>query len=158
MINFELPSDANNYLYEHVRLLLSSFSRIAGRKLVDVDLESPDLGKTIFYGQFSLVSHNTLEDPVFNYGNQTALDLFEMSWQEFTSLPSRKSAETLNREERARLLKNVTEKGFIDDYTGIRISSSGKRFRIDNAIVWNVIDEQGIYHGQAAFFKDWIYV
>ena len=50
------------------------------------------------------------------------------------------------------LLDRVTSSGFIDDYAGIRISAKGRRFRIENAIVWNLIDADGVRHGQAATF------
>jgi len=49
----------------------------------------------------------------------------------------------------------VRENGFIDDYSGIRISSTGRRFHIRQAIVWNVLDEDGRYAGQAATFSSW---
>jgi len=56
-----------------------------------------------------------------------------MSWAELTRTPSRLTAEAPNREERARLLAAVTARGFIDDYSGVRISKSGRRFRIARA-------------------------
>ncbi len=52
----------------------------------------------------------------------------------------------------------VTRKGFIDDYRGIRISKTGRRFLIDNATVWNLLDENGAHYGQAATFSAWKYV
>ena len=42
---------------------------------------------------------------------------------------SASAAEAPLREERARLLAAVAANGFIDDYSGIRISKSGRRFR-----------------------------
>jgi hypothetical protein len=45
--------------------------------------------------------------------------------------------------------------GFVDDYAGVRISRTGKRFRIEQAIVWNVVDAEGKDHGQAATFAHW---
>ena len=90
-----------------------------------------------------------------NYGNAAALALWEMSWPELTRTPSRLTAEAPNREERARLLAAVTAHGFIDDYSGIRISKSGRRFRIARATVWNLLDERGNYAGQAAAFSQW---
>jgi len=63
--------------------------------------------------------------------------------------------EAPNREERARLLAAVTARGFIDDYSGIRISKTGRRFRIAQATVWNLLDEHGRYAGQAAMFSRW---
>ena len=91
----------------------------------------------------------------FNYGNAAALRLFEMTWAEFTALPSRLSAEPTHRDERARLLDTVARQGFIDDYRGIRISKSGARFTIEQATVWNVIDDSGTLVGQAATFSAW---
>lgn len=104
---------------------------------------------------FAVVSHGTEPDPVFNYGNRVALQLFEMSWEAFTALPSRLSAEPLLQSERERLLQRVAQNGYIDDYTGIRISASGKRFLIRNATVWNLLDEAGQPCGQAALLRDW---
>ena len=57
--------------------------------------------------------------------------------------PSRLTAEAPNREERARLLAAVTTRGFIDDYSGIRISNTGRRFRIAQATVWNLLMNVG---------------
>jgi hypothetical protein len=105
-----------------------------------------------------LVSHGTQADPVLNYGNATALALWEMSWAEFTQTPSRLTAEAPNREERARLLAAVTAHGFIDDYSGVRISKNGRRFRISQATVWNLLTENGLPCGQAASFNSWTWL
>jgi len=107
------------------------------------------------WASFAVVSHNTASDPVFNYANRTALQLFEMSWTQFTALPSRLSAEPMLQEERERLLQRVAERGFIEDYSGVRISASGRRFIIRNATVWNLQDEQGRPYGQAALLREW---
>lgn len=111
-----------------------------------------------FNAPFVLVSHGTESDPILNYGNQAALGLWEMTWAELAGTPSRLTAEAPNREERARLLAAVTARGFIDDYSGIRISKSGRRFRIAQATVWNLLDENQIYCGQAAMFSDWEFI
>ncbi len=107
---------------------------------------------------FVLVSHGPEADPILNYGNRRALELWEMGWEEFTRTPSRLTAEVPDRAERARLLAEVGRKGFIDDYSGIRISKGGRRFRIAGATVWNLVDERGEYRGQAATFSDWTYL
>jgi len=100
----------------------------------------------------AIVAHGTEADPVFFYGNRLALNFFEMSFDEFTRLPSRFSAEPLAREERAKLLERVTRQGYADNYSGMRIASSGKRFMIADGTVWNLVDEQGNHQGQAAVF------
>jgi hypothetical protein len=61
----------------------------------------------------------------------------------------------VHRDERARLLERTTRDGFVDDYQGIRISSTGRRFQIDQAIVWNLVDARGERVGQAATFSEW---
>lgn len=149
------PSPENDYLGEHAELILSSLLRMTGRNLVDPALSDKERYRSLFEAPFAVVSHNTEVDPVFNYGNKVALELFEMKWVDFINLPSRLSAEQQNRDERQRLLARVTEYGFIDDYKGVRISSSGKRFLVDDSIVWNMIDENGIYRGQAAVLYKW---
>lgn len=69
-------------------------------------------------------------DRLFNYGNRRALELWELSWEEFTCMPSHKSAEPVTQEERDRLLALAPTKGFVSNYSGVRISSTGKRFYI----------------------------
>jgi len=117
-----------------------------------------ETARALFHAPFAVVSHDTADDPVFNYANQKALELFEMDWQSITHTPSRLSAETVNREERQRLLAQVSANGFIDDYSGVRISASGRRFRIENATVWNLVDAEGRNAGQAAMFSNWLFV
>lgn len=154
MSRFKKPCPQNGYLSAHAELLISSYQHWTGKLLLQQDLSGVEKYRALFLAPFGVVSHGTEDDPVFNYANQTALDVFEMNWSEFTHLASRKSAEPVNRSEREQLMTRVTQYGFIDDYRGIRISATGKRFMIEEATVWNVIDEQGVYFGQAAvFFK-----
>ena len=81
-----------------------------------------------------------------------------MSWEEFTALPSRLSAETVNQKERAKLLDAVTQRGYINNYSGIRISKSGRRFMIHDATVWNLMTPEGQFYGQAALIRNWEYL
>ncbi len=50
------------------------------------------------------------------------------------------------------MLASITERGFIDDYSGIRISTKGRRFYIDQAVIWTLRDTVGHKLGQAAAF------
>ena len=114
--------------------------------------DSAALREAIWNAPRAIVAHGTEDDPVFFYGNRLALQLFEMSFDEFALLPSRFSAEPLAREERARLLEQVTGQGYVDGYSGMRIAKSGRRFMIADGTVWNLIDEKGLHQGQAAVF------
>jgi hypothetical protein len=89
---------------------------------------------------------------VFTYGNLAAQRRFGFTWAELTALPSRLSAEPVHRDERARLLEAVARRGFVEDYAGVRIAKGGGRFRIERAVVWNLLDEAGVHRGQAATF------
>ncbi len=111
---------------------------------------------SLWSAPLAIVAHGTEPDPVFYFGNRIALTLFEMDFETFTRLPSRFSAEPLLREERARLLEGVTRNGIIEDYAGVRISATGKRFQISNASVWNLTDPSGEAVGQAAAFAEWV--
>ena len=64
----------------------------------------------------------------------------------------------MHQDERALSMSRVTQQGYIDDYRGVRISKSGRRFFIDQATVWNLRDENGAHCGQAATFSRWRYV
>jgi len=154
MLDLPVPSQENDFYENHIELLLNSYRSLLGRPLLEPSAGLP-LGQQVFEADFALLSHNTDADPLFNYANQTALDLFELSWSEFVGLPSRFSAEPVNREERERLLNQVASQGYIDNYAGVRIAKSGKRFLIERAVVWNVYDNQRNYYGQAACFSDW---
>lgn len=144
-------------LQHHAVDLLRSHRTLTGRDLIpEIDLSDPaTVARKVFEAPFVIVSHGTESDPILNYGNATALKLWEMSWDTFTRTPSRLTAEPPNRDERARLLAEVTARGFIDNYSGIRISKTGRRFRIERATVWNVADESGLHIGQAATFDRW---
>ncbi|OQK16386.1 MEKHLA domain-containing protein [Methyloprofundus sedimenti] len=151
----KVPSPENGYLNKHAELLISSYHRWTGKDLVKPEHSDGDMYRALFQAPYAVVSHNTEDIPIFNYGNQTALSVFEMDWTEFTSLASQKSAEPVNQAERERLLARVSKLGFIDDYKGVRISSTGRHFLIENATVWNVVDARGEYYGQAAVFYKW---
>jgi hypothetical protein len=150
------PSAANAWLAPHATLLLASFERLVGRALVPAGPAPAGRARALYEAPFVVLSHGGGPDPVFTYGNLAAQRLFELSWDELTRLPSRLSAEPLHREERERLLAEVARRGFVDDYRGVRIARSGRRFRIERAIVWNVLDPRGVPCGQAATFDAWV--
>lgn len=139
----------------HALLLQSSYQRLFGKPLLNSTATGAEFAAQLFNAPFALASHNTDPDPLFNYANACALQLFEFDITEFVTIPSRFSAEPVNREERAQLLAQVTQHGYIDHYQGIRISKSGRRFEIRNATVWNIVDEHHVYRGQAACFQEW---
>lgn len=150
----ERPSDLQ-WLRTHVARLRASYRRLTGRDLIAPDTAEADAPAILDCAGFAVVSHGTEADPVFNYANRCALELFATNWTAFTRLPSRFSAEEPNRDARAALLARVEQHGFADDYRGVRIGFDGRRFVIEDATVWTVSDERGEPAGQAARIGRW---
>ena len=147
------PPAATDDALQRLRLVVSSYQRLTGRQLIEPS--HANLWQACWTAPRVIVAHGMEADPIFFYGNELALGCFELDFAAFTRLPSRYSAEPLLREERDALLTRVRDHGFIDDYAGVRISASGRRFRIEQATVWNLLDENGERHGQAATFERW---
>jgi hypothetical protein len=147
-----------DWIIAHSQTLARSFKHFTGQDLLAGHFSETELAQKIFESPFVVVSHGTETDPILNYGNQAALALWEMTWEEFTRTPSRLTAETPKQEERARLLEAVTRRGFIDHYSGVRISKSGRRFEISRATVWNLVSGMGQPCGQAATFSEWRFI
>jgi len=137
------------------QLLLNSFRHWLGRELIERKGSPEEQAKALYHAPFVVVSHGIEADPVLKYGNKAALELWEMEWEQFTHTPSRLTAEPVNQAQRARMLAQAQEKGFIDNYKGVRISGSGKRFLVEQAMVWNVVGIEGEQGGQAATFSKW---
>ena len=145
------PSDA--VPDEKLRLIVESHRRLTGEHLLDdVTPQDEALRRALWEAPRAIVAHGTETDPVFFYGNRLALRSFGMSFEEFIRLPSRLSAEPQVQEARARLLEQVARRGFVDGYSGMRIARDGRRFMIADGTVWNLTDETGTCHGQAAVF------
>ncbi len=141
---------------ESAQLILTNYRRHFGRDLVAMD-DPSRAAQNLFETPRAVLSALGPfgSDHIFNYANRAALELFEYSWDELMGKPSSASAEPVHRDERRRLLDAVGQHGFIEDYSGIRITQNGRRFRIKKATVFNLADDAGNYIGQAATFADW---
>ncbi len=148
------PAPDNSFKFAHAELLLNSHRILLKRDLLDPS--ATEIGRALYDAPMVVLAHDTAADPMFFYGNLAAQRLFEMRWEELVQLPSRFSAEQVAREERQRLLDLVTRQGYIDNYAGVRIAKSGKRFLIEQATVWNLLGAEGQVVGQAAAFDHWV--
>ncbi|RKN83987.1 MEKHLA domain-containing protein [Paenibacillus ginsengarvi] len=143
---------------EHAKLIMDSYIRLTGKSLLE---EMPAAGEEferLFAAPLVVLSHGTEADPILNFGSGKALTLWEMDWDTFTRTPSRLTAEPMVREDRAKFLEAVGAKGYIDGYTGVRISRTGRKFYIIETTVWNLADESGTFRGQAAAFREHSYL
>lgn len=140
---------------DRMQLIIDSYARLTGHALLS---ESATCPETLWHAPFAVIAHSTEADPIFFYGNKTAIELFETDAASLIAIPSRHSAKPVNREERARLFERVAQAGFIDDYAGDRITTTGREFRIEQATVWNLLDENNEIQGQAARFDSWLWL
>jgi hypothetical protein len=147
------PSAANSFQEEYVRLAFASLERWSGRNLIkDLKLPLECLGESVYYGDFYLLTHNGAPDPVLNYGNRRALEQWECTWSQLTSMYARDTAKSDEQSARQLVMSEVLQKGFLAGYNGERISRTGKLFRIQDVIIWNIVGAQNQLIGQAAFF------
>jgi hypothetical protein len=146
------------WVIEWTQYLLDSYVHWLKKELIPRQGSSLEQAERLFNCPLVVVSHGLQDDPILNYGNRTALTLWEMDWDQLTHTPSRQTAEPVNREERARMLNQARSQGYIADYRGVRISRSGRRFLVDRATVWNVRQPDGAPLGQAATFSHWTFL
>ncbi|MDH5738753.1 MAG: MEKHLA domain-containing protein [Nitrospira sp.] len=135
--------------------LLDSYCHWTGLELIERTGDTTQQARVLFEASFVIVSHGVEPDPILNYGNQTALDLWELPWDQFIKTPSRLTAEPDDRDERGRMLERARRNGYFDGYRGVRISSTGRRFLVEQALIWTVIDLAGRPIGQSATFSQW---
>ena len=133
---------------ERLALIVKSFERLMGEALVPP-------GEDLWSMPRAVVAHGTEDVPRFFYGNALALELFAMRAEQFIGLPSHESVEPALREERAAMLARLERDDVVTGYSGVRIAVDGRRFRIERAVVWNLLDKHGGRRGQAAAFADW---
>jgi len=128
-------------------LIAASYHRLTGAPLAG--------GGELWDAPIAVVAHGTEAIPRFFYANRLALDLFKMSAGTFIGMESRLSAGPADREERAAMLARLNAAEVVTGYGGVRVAGDGSTFPIENAVIWNLLDEAGQRHGQAAAFADW---
>lgn len=123
--NTEFPWQQPNVCRHSQRLILS-FQHLLGRPLIasDDDDQPLQIAQRLFEAPFVLISHGIEADPIFNYGNRRALEFWQMNWDEFVRMPSRKTAEPVEPEERDRLLAQTQTVGFCH-FQAVRITPTG---------------------------------
>ena len=136
-------------------ILAVSYATVVGEPLVPEGMPDTEAATWLYEAPFALLAQDTSPDPLFVYANLTAQERFEYNWDEFAGLPSRLSAGGQAREERRLFMEAVRLRGYANDYRGLRIAKSGRRFWIEDATVWNVISLQFGLVGQAALIRRW---
>jgi len=68
------------------QLLLDSYEKLLGHQLIERKGNAQAQAQALFFAPLVVASHGTEADPILNYGNQKALDLWEMTWDNFIKL------------------------------------------------------------------------
>lgn len=134
-----------------------SYRQLTGEDVVEDD-SSGDIGDALYEADDLLLCHDGAADPLFTYANEAAQQVFELGWNEFIGMPSRLSAAPDAQTDRNELISQATESGFFTGYSGVRVSSSGRKFVIQDAVLWRVSDEAGHVLGLACRVPKWRYV
>lgn len=137
------------------QVLLDSHARLTGGELIARSGDPLDEAERLFMAPFVVASHDTAAEPILNYGNRAALALWELPWERFVRTPSRDTAEAPRQQERQRVLEEVGRRGYVTGYSGVRISATGRRFRIHDVTIWDLSNRDGRRVGQAATFRHW---
>ena len=149
---------ANPQIVQWCQYLLDSYAYWLNQELIHRHGTLLEQAERLFNSSFVVASHGAEDDPILNYGNQTALNLWSMNWEQFIRTPSRLTAEPVNRKERACMLEQARTQGYISDYRGVRISGTGQRFLVEQAVIWNIRKPDRTAIGQGATFSTWKYL
>ena len=155
MLSIPFPESDFDFVLNQTELVLSSYRRWMSRELIPPQDNPYEQAQALFDAPIVVAASDNAEEPRLIYGNRKALELWELSWREFIQLPARQTAESVEQEARDKFLDEVRRNGYIVDYSGVRISSTGRRFWIRQARVWNLLDDQEQYRGQAVAFDRW---
>jgi len=128
------------------RRIAEGYRRAEGRDLAVAD--------ELYAHPWAVLCHDTGPDPLFVYANLTAQRLWERPLTQFVGWPSRFTAPE---EERAARAAALREGDVVRGYQGVRISASGRRFRISDAMIFTVTQD-GLVVGQAAVVPRWEYL
>jgi hypothetical protein len=142
-------------------LILHSHRRTYARSLLTGNgggRSGRQAAQELFAAATVVLAHDGASDPRLIYANRAALLLWRRRWQEMVGMPSRLTAEPAERQARAAALNLAQRREAIEGYGGIRIDSRGRRFQIEGARLWTIMDGAGQACGQAAAFASWWWV
>lgn len=157
--NLARPGEDNDYQSGFVARVLGSLARVTGKDLVrEEGLDPAALGKSVYFGDFALLTHRGDEKARLNYGNLFGQRLWECNWDELTSAPSSATAPSEDHQTRDQLMEKVGRNNFVSGYEGRRISFKGRLFLIQDVTVWRLLDSAGDSFGVGALFRRYRYL
>jgi hypothetical protein len=142
-----------NDMDDWVRLSSESLQKLTGVSMLDRMEGVETVSQVHSNERYSVLAHDTEDDPVYCYFNAGAFLTYEYPPQEIYELPSRYSApDGPVRADRQALMQTVVKEGVWTFPTAIRQSKSGHLFQLQDVILWNVYNNDGVRVGQTALF------
>ena len=149
---YSIPPGRVENMDDWVRLSSESLKVHTGESLLD-RMDVGTVGLVHTNERYAVLSHGTQKDPIYNYFNRAALETFQWSEDEVYQIPSRYSApDGATRSDRQERLKKTAEEDVINLPNAIRQTKSGDQFQINDVILWNVYNDDGVRVGQMAIF------
>lgn len=153
-----MPTWTDDELRTRARWLLNSYRHWAGEDLIELagggDGDDARRARALFDAPFAVLAHDTRPDPLCVYANAAALAAFELTIEDAASFPTSRTVEPAARDERSAALARAADAGLLRGYSGMRVSTSGRRFQIEDGRIWAVLDDAGRRVGLAASFRE----
>jgi PAS domain-containing protein len=150
-----MPPWTDDELRTRVRWLLRSYRTWAGEELIELPAADDDeaRARALFDAPIAVLAHDRRADPLCVYANAAALAAFALPLADAPSFPTSRTVEPAAREDRRAALAQAEEVGLLSGYSGVRVSTTGRLFRIHDGRIWTVLDDDGRRVGQAAAFR-----
>lgn len=133
--------------------ILDSFRRHLGRDLVERSGNPAEDARRLFDAPFAVLAHDTSPTPRLDWANLAAARAFDATPESLLGRPSADTAPADAVADRRALFDVLSRQGVVTGYSGIRISLTGRRFRIEGVSIFELIDEDGRSLGHAAVIE-----
>lgn len=131
-------------------VILDSFRRSVGRDLVARSGDPADDANRLFELPQAVLAHDASTQPLLDWVNAAAAAAFDATPEILIGRPSSATAPPDATADRRQLFEILARRGFVTGYSGVRISLTGRRFIIDDVIVFALADAAGHPAGHAA--------
>jgi hypothetical protein len=136
-----------------IELIASSFFRQARRPLVQ---KSDDVIAALWTAPCAILAEYQMSGATAHFANRCALEVYETDYLGFSAQVQSFPAQKDQQPSPNGLFSGIHLNGGIAKYSGDLLSCRGNRFRVQHALTWPLIDEDGACHGYAAMFDLWV--
>ena len=152
MSSFVPPPYRDATMVPKIELIASSYFRQARRPLVQ---KSDDVIAALWAAPCAILAHYRVPNTDFHFANRCALDVYESDYIGFSAQFQEALPHKDQRDRQSELFSSAIPTGGMSKYSGNLVSCRGNRFRVQHALTWPLIDEDGEYLGTAAMFDLW---